>query len=292
VSHSIVLAGPAAETTRIVGFWILAIIAVAAALGMVLARKAVHCAILLAVVMLSLAILYLMLGAPFLALVQIIVYTGAVLMLFLFVLMIVGISAADSVIETIRGQRLWATLAGIAMLVLLSLVIGHAAIGPAAPASPKFGNANVTSLASLIFTKYLYPFEITSALLITAAVGAMVLAHRERVTPKPTQRDLAAQRIASGRPTPLPGPGTYAQHNAVDMPALLPDGSQSELSVSPVLSGRTGGAGGPVPLPGGTGTGGNGTPGNGTPGNGGHGAPAGTGGATAVGTAGQEAGDQ
>jgi NADH-quinone oxidoreductase subunit J len=252
VNHAIVLAGPAAETTRIIGFWILAIIAVAAGLGMVLARKAVHCAILLAVVMLCLAILYLMLGAPFLALVQIIVYTGAVLMLFLFVLMIVGISAADSVIETIRGQRLWATLGGIAMLVLLSLVIGHAVIGPAAPSSAKFGNANVTTLAHLIFTTYLYPFEITSALLITAAVGAMVLAHRERLQPRPTQRELAAQRIASGRPTPLPGPGTYAQHNAVDMPALLPDGSQSELSVSSVLSGRTGAAP-PAALPGGTG---------------------------------------
>ena len=251
MSHSIVLAGPAAETTRLIGFWVLAIVAVAAALGMVLARKAVHCAVLLAVVMLSLAILYAMLGAPFLALVQIIVYTGAVLMLFLFVLMIVGISAADSIIETIRGQRLWATLAGISMLVLLSVVIGHAVIGPAAPASAKFGNANVTSLASLIFTRYLYPFEITSALLITAAVGAMVLAHRERIKPKPTQRDLAIQRVASGRPTPLPGPGTYAQHNAVDMPALLPDGSQSELSVSPVLSGRTGGAAATPSLPGG-----------------------------------------
>jgi len=66
----------------------------------------------------------------------------------------------------------------------------------------------------------------------------MVLTHRERTRPKPTQRDLSRQRVASGRPTPLPGPGTYAQHNAVDMPALLPDGSQSELSVSPVLSGR------------------------------------------------------
>jgi NADH-quinone oxidoreductase subunit J len=65
----------------------------------------------------------------------------------------------------------------------------------------------------------------------------MVLAHRERLRPKPTQRELAAQRIASGHPAPLPGPGTYAQHNAVDMPALLPDGSQSELSVSPVLTG-------------------------------------------------------
>ncbi len=236
MTHSIVLAGPAAETTRLLVYWVLAIASVAAALGMVLARRAVHCALLLAIVMLSLAVFYLMNGAPFLALVQIIVYTGAVLMLFLFVLMIVGITAADSIIETIRGQRMWAALAGIAMLVLLSLVVGHAAIGPAAKNSAKFGDGNVTALAHLIFTRYVYPFEITSALLITAAVGAMVLAHRERLRPKPTQRELAAARIASSHPTPLPGPGTYAQHNGVDMPALLPDGSQSELSVSEVLS--------------------------------------------------------
>jgi NADH-quinone oxidoreductase subunit J len=260
VSHSIVLAGSAAETTRLISFWVLAIIAVGAALGMVLARKAVHCAVLLAAVMLSLAILYLMLGAAFLALVQIIVYTGAVLMLFLFVLMIVGISAADSIIETIRGQRLWATLGGIAMLVLLSLVVGNAVIGPAAPNSAKFGDANVTSLANLLFTKYVFPFEITSALLITAAIGAMVLAHRERIKPKPTQRDLAIQRVAAGQPAPLPGPGTYAQRNGVDMPALLPDGSQSELSVSPVLSGRTSGASGPpAALSGGSGSAGTGS---------------------------------
>ena len=249
-THPLILAGSAAETTRLVAYWLLAILSVAAALGMVLARRAVHCAMLLAVVMLSLAVFYAMLGAPFLSFVQIIVYTGAVLMLFLFVLMIVGISAADSIIETIRGQRMWAALAGIAMLVLLSLVIGHAVIGTAAPNSAKFGNSNVSTLANLIFTKYLYPFEITSALLITAAVGAMVLAHRERTSPKLTQRELAARRIASGRPAPLPGPGTYAQHNAADMPALLPDGSQSELSVSPVLSGRSGAT--PRELPGAT----------------------------------------
>jgi len=237
MTHSIVLAGPAAETTRLLIYWVLAIASVAAALGMILARRAVHCALLLAVVMLSLAVFYLMNGAPFLAFVQIIVYTGAVLMLFLFVLMIVGITAADSTIETIRGQRLWAALAGIAMLILLSLVIGHAVIGPEGKSSAQFGNSNVTALAHLIFTRYVFPFEITSALLVTAAVGAMVLAHRERLRPKPTQRELAAARIASNHPTPLPGPGTYAQHNSVDMPALLPDGSQAELSVSPVLSG-------------------------------------------------------
>ncbi len=236
MSQHIVLAGPAAETTRLVAYWILAILAVAAALGMILARKAVHCALMLAVVMLSLAVMYAMLGAPFLAFVQVIVYTGAVLMLFLFVLMIVGITAADSTIETIRGQRLWAAIGGIALLILLALVVGNAVIGPAAKNSAQFGNSNVTALAHLIFTKYVFPFELTSALLITAALGAMVLAHRERTAPKPTQRELARQRVASGRPTPLPGPGTYAQHNAADMPALLPDGSQARTSVSHVLA--------------------------------------------------------
>jgi len=172
--------------------------------------------------------------------VQIIVYTGAVLMLFLFVIMIVGVSSADSLRETIRGQRLWAGLAAIALLVLLTLVVGHAVIGPAAPAFPSYGAGNVSSIATLIFTRYFFPFEVTSALLITAALGAMVLAHRERTSPKPTQRELSRQRVAGAHPTPLPGPGTYARHNAVDFPALLPDGTPSALSVSPVVHGRPG----------------------------------------------------
>ena len=237
LSGSIVLAGPAAETTRLVAFWVLAIISVAAALGMVLARKAVHCAMLLAVVMLSLAVLYAMLGAPFLAFVQVIVYTGAVLMLFLFVLMIVGISAADSVIETIRGQRLWAAIGGIAMLVLLALVVGHAAIGPAAARRgqvrqrerDRAGQPDLHAVRVPV-RGHQRPADHRGPRRHGARAPR---AHR----PKPTQRDLAAQRVASGQPTPLPGPGTYARHNAVDMPALLPDGTQSELSVSPVLSG-------------------------------------------------------
>jgi NADH-quinone oxidoreductase subunit J len=227
----------AAETQSLT-FWILAVISVAAALAMVLARRAVHCALLLAVVMLSLAVLYALLGAPFLAFVQVIVYTGAVLMLFLFVLMIVGVHSRDSLVETIKGQRLAAGLVGIGMLVLLALVIGHAAVGGQSAFGASYNGSNVSGLAQLIFTTYVFPFEVTSALLITAALGAMVLAHRERTGPKPTQRELARRRIESGRPSPLPGPGTYARHNAVDMPALLPDGSQSKLSVSPVLSGR------------------------------------------------------
>src|SRR5215475_6044206 len=100
-------------------FWILAVLAVSAALAMILVRQAVHCALMLAVVMLSLAVMYAMQGAPFLAFVQVIVYTGAVLMLFLFVVMLIGITSADSLKETIKGQRLWAGLAGIAFVVLL-----------------------------------------------------------------------------------------------------------------------------------------------------------------------------
>ncbi len=238
MSHPLLLAASGSASTELATFWVLAIVAVAAALGMIFTRRAVHCAVLLAVVMLILAAMYAMQGAPFLAFVQVIVYTGAVLMLFLFVMMIVGVSAADSIIETIRGQRLWAALAGISLLVLLVLVVGHAAIGPAAPSGPRNSSSNVTGLATLIFTRYVFPFEVTSALLITAALGAMVLAHRERTTPKPTQRMLSQQRIASGSPAPLPGPGTYARHNAVDMPALLPDGSPSRLSVSGVLASR------------------------------------------------------
>jgi len=238
MAHPVVLAASASSNTEVATFWVLAVIAVAAALGMILTRRAVHCAILLAVVMLILAGMYAMQGAPFLAFVQVIVYTGAVLMLFLFVIMIVGITASDAVVETIRGQRVFAGLAGIALLVLLILVVGHAAIGQAAPAGARNSAQNISGLARLIFTTYVFPFEVTSALLITAALGAMVLAHRERTSPKPTQRTLSRRRVASGRPTPLPGPGTYARHNAVDMPALLPDGTQSRLSVSGVLVNR------------------------------------------------------
>ena len=99
---------PERGRSRMIAFWILAPVMVVCALGLLFARKAVHCALLLAVVMISLAVLYAVQDAPFLFAVQIIVYTGAILMLFLFVLMLVGVDASDSVVETIRGQRLFA----------------------------------------------------------------------------------------------------------------------------------------------------------------------------------------
>jgi NADH-quinone oxidoreductase subunit J len=236
MTHALAASGNNADSVAVeTVFWILAVVSCGAALAMILVRHAVHCAMMLAVVMLCLATMYAMQGAPFLAFVQIIVYTGAVLMLFLFVLMLVGIDSADSIVETIKGQRLAAGLAAIGLFVLLALGIGHAAIGPAATATAANNTDNLTGIATLIFTTYVFPFEITGALLITSAVGAMVLAHRERTTPRPTQRDLAARRIASGQLAPDPSPGVYALHDAADRPALLPDGSTSDVSVSTVL---------------------------------------------------------
>src|ERR1700734_2940511 len=147
-------------------FWILAILSVGAAITMIFMRQAVHCALMLAVVMLSLAVMYAMQGAPFLAFVQVIVYTGAVLMLFLFVVMLIGVTSADALKETIRGQRLWAALGAIGLAVLLIVGIGHAAIGTAAPTTSAQNTDNLTGPARRFLPPYGFPLEITSPLLI------------------------------------------------------------------------------------------------------------------------------
>ncbi len=213
-------------------FWICGSLAVVGGLGMLLSRKTVHSALFLAMTMINLAILYVSLQAPFLGMVQIIVYTGAVMMLFLFVLMIVGVDASDSLVETIKGQRWAAILIAFGFGILLIGAIGNGMSG-AQPGSLDAANTadggNVQGLAHLIFTKYVIAFEVTSALLITAALGAIVLAHRERHSPKPTQKDLSIARFKlDAHPGNRPISGTTALHNAVDTPALLPDGTAAE----------------------------------------------------------------
>jgi NADH-quinone oxidoreductase subunit J len=229
-------------------FWILAPIAFIAALGMVTTRRAVHAALLLAVDMLAFAVFYAAQDAPFLAFVQIFVYTGAVMMLFLFVLMLVGVDAADSLVETLRGQRIAAIVLGLGFAALLVAGIGNAVVDlPSQGLGAANAGGNSTGLAHLIFTKYVFAFEITSALLITAALGAMVLTHRERFVPKKTQRELMQERVRSGSPNSLPNPGVYARHNSVAVPALLPDGTPSARSLPRVLAPPA--PTGPVALP-------------------------------------------
>ena len=232
-------------TGAAVAFWMLAPVMILGALGMILARKPVHSALCLATVMISLAVQYAALQAPFLFVVQIIVYTGAILMLFLFVLMLVGVDITESLVETIKGQRTLALLAGLGFGALLVFAVGNAIVGPniGLRADNEEYGGNVQGIAALIFGRYVFAFEATSALLITAAVGAMVLAHQERLTRRRTQADLATGRMkryaeTGQHPGPLPTPGVFARHNAVDTPALLPDGSVSELSVSATLRAR------------------------------------------------------
>ncbi len=226
------------STGEAVLFWILAVVAITGALGRVMASKAVYSAIFLAMTMIVLAVFYIAQDAVFLGVVQVVVYTGAVMMLFLFVLMLIGIDTAESLLETLRGQRVGALAAGLGFGILLIAGIGTASTSFTGLSAANAGG-NVQGLAVLIFTHYLWAFEVTSALLITAALGAMVLAHRERFDRRKTQQELSRERFAPGqRPTPLPGPGVYARHNAVDIPALLPDGTPSPDSVSKILTPR------------------------------------------------------
>jgi len=222
-----------------VAFWILGPLALAGGLGMVFARNAVHSALWLAQSMLCLGALYIVQQAPFLGFVQIIVYTGAIMMLFLFVLMLVGKESVDSVVEVLRGQRVAAALGGIGLAVLLAAMLGRAftrvtAAGLATVNTT--GGGNVANLGRILFTDYLFPFELTSALLITAAVGAMVLAFTERAKQgRLSQRERVEARIRGTRPSPLPGPGVFATTNSVATPALLPDGSVAPESMSELL---------------------------------------------------------
>ncbi len=215
-------------------FWLCGGFAVLGAIGMLISHKAVHSALWVALTMINLAVLYVLQSAPFLGVAQVVVYTGAVMMLFLFVLMIVGVDASDSLVETIKGQRRVGILAGVILVIALVLLLGNSFSIQAAElvnADSTYGG-NVQGIAALLFGKYVLIFELTSALLITAAVGAMILAHKERTSPRKTQAILAKELFASGNyKGPLPAPGVYARHNSVDTPALLPDGSVSEISL-------------------------------------------------------------
>jgi len=230
------------QTPEALLFWVLAPLTVAAALAMLLVKKAVHSAILMASVMINLAIFYIAQDALFLGIVQIVVYTGAVMMLFLFILMLVGVDSSDSLTETIPGLRPIAITAAVGFGGLMLSLIGRATLGRNAiglDAANSMGN--VKGIAQLLFSTYVWPFEVVSALLITAALGAMVLAHHQSIQVRPTQRQLSTQRFRGeslANAAGLPAPGVFARHNAVDVPALLLDGTPSANPINATLQAR------------------------------------------------------
>jgi NADH-quinone oxidoreductase subunit J len=157
-------------------------------------------------------------------------------MLFLFVLMLVGVDSSDSLVETLRGQRVAALVLGVGFVGLLLGTLASAVGDHNAGLEQANADGNVVGIARLLFTKYVFAFELTSALLITAALGAMVLAHKERFVPRLTQRQLAKARFSSSHPYPLPGPGVFAAGDSIARGALLPNGSVSPESLAPTLT--------------------------------------------------------
>jgi NADH-quinone oxidoreductase subunit J len=213
-------------------FWIIAFITVIPALALIFARKPVHIAMAIVLVMVGLAVAYVSLDAPFLGVVQIVVYTGAVMMLFLFVLMLVGVDQRETLKDSIKGQR-WVGLflaTGIALLLL----------GVATRTTINFQDKDVASdpedIAVALFSRYVIVMEALAFVLISAAVGAIVLTFVPRLKERITQKELHAARLAAGAdPVNKPMPGVYARHNALDVPALDPQGNPIEDSVSRVL---------------------------------------------------------
>ena len=239
--NAVLAAAGDVSTGEQVTFFILGPLALVGGIGMVWARNAVHSALWLAVTMLCLGVFYVLQAGPFIGMAQVIVYTGAILMLFLFVLMLVGRDASDSLIETLRGQRTAAVLLGLGFAGLVCTGLARS-IGSMQAVGLQDANAagNVQGLAHLLFTRYVFAFEVTSALLITAAVGAMLLAHVERRRgERMSQPEMMRARFAPGNyPAPKAGPGVFATSDSVATPARLPDGSIASRSISPILPTR------------------------------------------------------
>ncbi len=222
-------------------FFILAPFALIGAIGMVWARNAVHSALWLVLTMMSLGVFYVLQAGPFIGMVQIIVYTGAIMMLFLFVLMLVGRDSSDALIETLRGQRVTAIVLGLGFAGLVCTALYRALEkAPVSGLNSANSGGNIQGIAKLLFTRYVFAFEVTSALLITAAVGAMILAHIERrKEDRVTQVERMRERFAPGNyPGPKPGPGVYATSDSVATPARLPDGTPADRSISKILPTR------------------------------------------------------
>jgi len=175
-------------------FWVLAPISVIGALGLLFFRKAVHAALGTALVMINLGVFYIAQNADFLGIIQIFVYTGAVMMLFLFVLMLVGVDSSDSLVETIKGQKVAGFLLALGMGIVLIAAIGSVTF--AAPVGLTSANAggNISGMANLIFGRYVWVG--TPALLPNGAPSELsvsrVLASRDQVSPPQRLVDIEA----------------------------------------------------------------------------------------------------
>ncbi len=225
-------------------FAVVALVMVALAIfGLLITRRAVYSAACMIAIMVCLAVLYTMLEAPFMGVVQVAVYTGAILMMFLFVLMMIGVDSSDSTHETITGQRLFAFLGGLGFLVIVAGVV----LGAHTPQAVGMEKANTPSnpeaIAHAIFSSHVLTMELTGTLLVVAALGAMTLTHRQSPHKKTTQAELVDAKMQvwarTGRHIgQKPPTGVYAESNSATNPALTAGGEEVMESVPRVLRTR------------------------------------------------------
>lgn len=238
------LAAQTISTGETVMFWIAAPLLVLAALGVALCRKAVHSAVCMVAAMLILALLYIQQGGLFLGVVQVVVYTGAIMMMILFVVMMVGVSASDNYRKSSTGLRWFAWLAGAGLIALLTCAVVASKLPVFGRLADAAGSDNPVAVGISIFTEHTHTLVLADVLLITAVVGSMLLNHADRLLPKADQRHTLAARWNAWRTHgthlgQLPAPGVYATTNAVDVPAISGEtGEPIEASVSRVLRAR------------------------------------------------------
>lgn len=211
--------------------------------GLLITRRAVHTIICVIFTMVGFAVLYTMLEAPFMGVAQIVVYTGAILMMFLFVLMLIGVDSADSGLETLKAQRPVAVLGGIGILAILAGIVLGAAAPDAIGLEAANTETNPVGVARIIFSNHVLTLQLTGTLLVVAALGAMTLTHRDRLHKKETQEKIANRRVeeftTGGKHIgQRPNPGVYAESNSSANPALTADSTAVPASTNRVLQVR------------------------------------------------------
>jgi NADH-quinone oxidoreductase subunit J len=177
---------------EVVIFFIVAAIALCGAIGMVIARNPVHAALLLVTVLISIAVMFLLQDAELLAAVQVVVYAGAIVVLFLFVIMLLGVDRHESLDDPVRGQRPAAIALGLIGLFEVVVLAGRqwTTGAPSGQGLNDGSGGNVARVARALFTDYLWPFEVTSILLVVAVVGGVVLARRSGLPPQREYEEL------------------------------------------------------------------------------------------------------
>jgi NADH-quinone oxidoreductase subunit J len=162
-------------------FWLLAVVALIAAVSMIIQRNPVYCALFLIITLLCLAGLFLLLQAPFLAVIQIIVYAGAIMVLFLFVIMLLDVRSTEAGPSRVKLQKSLGILLGVIFFVETILVLRSGVISdmaaPTTPPAPDFGTA--MALGRALFSSYFLPLQLAAVLLFVALIGAIVLSKRQ-----------------------------------------------------------------------------------------------------------------